>query len=193
MNLFGPLISKSGRPFTDAALITGLTERKESALKALIESCGPYVYGRAKQIVGDAQLAQEIAQDALLVMWWNPERFDPAEGTLRAFLMEVARLEAIDVVRREDAIASRDSLPVEGGELTDCRSADKGVAEGIDVPGPLSALPRGQRQALLLAYFQGLTYPQVSAVLEVPEVTVKSRIRDGLIKLRATPGTPGTA
>lgn len=187
MNIPASFISRRrAAPLTDAVLIPGLAGRQEWALKALIESCGPYVYGRAIAIVRDARLAQEVAQDALLVMWSNPERFDPAEGTLRSFLMGVARSKAIDVVRREGAMRSRHSLPVESSQLLDSPSADIGVAEGIDPRAALSGLSRVQRQALFLAYFQGLTYPQVATVLEVPEGTVKTRIRDGLIKLRAT-------
>lgn len=194
MKIFESFISKRrGPPASDAALVAGLTEREEPALKALIESCGPYVYGRAIQIVTDADLAQEVAQDALLVMWRNPERFDPARGSLRSFLLGVARFKAIETLRREDAMRSRRSLLVECDQFLDSPSADMHVAKGLDVRSALSGLSRVQRQTLFFAYFRGLTYRQVAALLEIPEATVKTRIREALIKLRATLAAPGTA
>lgn len=194
VNISASFISKRRGPaLTDSALVTGLTERQEWALKALIESYGPYVYGRAIQIVRDAELAQEIAQDALLVMWWKPERFDPDKGTLRSFLVGVARFKAIAAVRGEGGMRSRDPLLVERAQSFDCPSSDRGVAEGSDVHAALSGLSRVQRQALFLAYSRGLTYREVATLLEVPEGTVKTRIRDGLIQLRATLVAPRTA
>lgn len=194
MKIAASFLSRGRRPpLNDDALVIGLKQRDEAALEALIASCGPYVYGRALQVVRDTDLAQEVAQDALLVMWWTPERFDPGKGSLRSFLMGIARFKAIDAVRREQALRSRESSFVESAEFFESPSADVGVAEGIDIRAALSGLPRVQRQALFLAYFRGLTYRQVARVLEVPEGTVKTRIRDGLMKLRAALGARETA
>lgn len=177
----------------DADIVAALTRHEEWALKALLDSYAKYVYGHALQIVRDPHLAEEVAQDALLAMWWKPERFDPSKASLRSFLITIARHKAIDVVRREQGRRSKDSLLVESGAFFETAAADRGVAEGMEVRTALSRLSEVQRQAVFFAYYCGLTYRQVAGVLEVPEGTIKTRIRDGLIKLRETLAAPGTA
>lgn len=171
---------------SNADLVAALTRHDEGALRTLIESFGKYVYGHALRIVRDPQIAEEVAQDALLTMWWSPERFDPSKGGLRSFLITVARFKAIDVVRREQRTRSKASLLVESAAVFETASADRGVAEGMEVRTALSQLSAVQRQALFFAYYGGLTYGEVAEALDVPEGTVKTRIRDGLIKLRTT-------
>ena len=91
----------------DSLLISGLTLRDETALVSLIESCGEYIYGKALQILHVPSLAEEVTQDTLLVLWWNPERFDASRGSLRAFLVGVARFKAIDLSRREEVVRNK--------------------------------------------------------------------------------------
>lgn len=172
-------------PFTDDALVAGLTDRQTWALRALIESCGPYVYKRATQIVRDAHLAEEIAQDTLLVLWWDPQRFDPAKGSLKSFLMGVTRNKAIDRIRHEEVVRSAESTLTESTEFFNIASADHRIEQSMVVGAALSKLPAAKREALFLAYYRGFTFKQVAQVMKIPEGTAKSRIRDSLVTLRA--------
>lgn len=178
---------------TDAALIAGLTHHDESALRALVDAHGRFVYGKALQILRMPQLAEEVAQDTLLLLWWEPDRYVPARGSLGAFLVGVARYKAIDLVRREETLRSRESLLVKSAAAFEAPSADHGVDDAIVVREAISQLPVAKREAIFLAYYGGLTYQQVAQALDVPEGTVKTRIRDSLIKLRTILAPPKSA
>lgn len=178
---------------TDARLIAGLVRRDEIALKALIDTYGRHVYGKALQVLNDRQLAEEVAQDTLLLLWWKPQRFDETKGSLRAFLMGIARFKAIDVVRREERVRSKESLLGEAAAFFESSAADPGVEDAIVVRAAVSKLPRTKREVIFLAYYKGLTYREVADVLAVPEGTVKTRIRDSLIRLRTVMPRPETS
>lgn len=92
---------KSEESSHDARLIEGLEKRDEASLRALVDAYGDHVYARALHILREPQLAEEVARDTLLLLWWEPHRFDIAKATLRAFLMGVARFKAIDVIPRD--------------------------------------------------------------------------------------------
>ncbi len=181
-----PSASDPTAPTADALLVEGLAKRDESALRRLIELYGPYVYGRTLQILRKPELAEEAAQDALLVLWWDPERFDLKKGNLRSFLMGIARFKAIDVIRHEEAARSRDVLVAEAEGYLTTPAADEGIEDSMVVRDAVSQLPLPKREVIYLAYFRGLTYREVSKVLSIPEGTVKTRIRSSLIALSAT-------
>lgn len=170
----------------DAALIGRLAHHDEEALRLLIESCGKLVYGRALQILQEPRLAEEVAQDTLLVLWWNPARFDPARGSMRSFLVAIARYKSIDVARRRELIRSRETLLSDSESfLADAAADHWQVENAIVLRDALSSLPLAKREVIFLAFYRGLTYGQVAKVLDLPEGTVKSRIRDSLAWLRA--------
>jgi RNA polymerase sigma-70 factor (ECF subfamily) len=168
----------------EAALIAGLSRRDEAALRSLVDAHGRHVYGTAFRILRDRRSAEEVAQDTLLVLWWNPERFDPLKSRIRSFLMAIARLKAIDAVRREEAQRTKESLLAGEAALVRSAPAD-GPENGFLVRAALAALPIAKREVIFLAFYRGLTYRQVAEVLELPEGTVKSRIRESLLRLRA--------
>ena len=177
---------------TDAAIVAGLANRDEAALVALVEACGRVVYARALQILVDPQLAEEVAQDVLLILWWAPERFDPSKGTLRSFLVSVARFKAIDRVRKEERERSRQSLLVESAGFFEA-PAETRADDAIDVRSAISQLPPAKREVIFLAYYKGFTYSEVARVLDLPEGTVKTRIRDSLLRLKIALAGTGTA
>lgn len=151
---------------------------------ALVETCGRAVYARALQILVEPQLAEEVAQDVLLILWWEPGRFDVSKGSLRSFLVGAARFKAIDRVRKEERERSRQSLLTESAEFFEVAPADARSADTIDVRSAISQLPAAKREVIFLAYYKGFTYREVAQVLELPEGTVKTRIRDSLLRLR---------
>ena len=177
----------------DAALVGRLAQHDEGALRLLVESCGSLVYTRALQILQDPCLAEEVAQDTLLVLWWNPARFDPARGSMRTFLVAIARYKSIDLVRRRELIRSKETLLSDSGSfLADAPVYDPQVENGLVLRAALSDLPLAKREVIFLAFYRGLTYGQVAKVLELPEGTVKSRIRDSLAWLKAALATGET-
>lgn len=143
-------------------------------------------FGLALRITGDRALAEEVVQEVFLRLWNEPERFDPARGSLRSFLLANTHGRAVDLVRAETARRSREE-----------RSARRTPGSGYDlerevwdltlashVRDALVRLTPDERAAIELAYFGGHTYREVAALLGTPEGTVKSRIRTGLGRLR---------
>jgi RNA polymerase sigma-70 factor (ECF subfamily) len=170
----------------DEALLDRLMARDERALVEIVDSYKALVFGMARRILVDPGLAEEVAQDTFLALWRRPGSFDPTRGTLQGFLMGVARNKAIDVVRREETRrrASAD-LIAEQDVTSEPASATEAIDERHRVVAALAQLAAPQKEALVLAYYGGRTYREVAEELGIPEGTAKTRLRDGLGKLRA--------
>ena len=148
------------------------------------------VYGAALRILGDPARAQDVAQDVFLRVWRNPQRFDARRGELGSYLRLMARSRALDLWREGQAAGRmRDKLELvvaqEEQRVEERPSA--AVERGEDreaVRDALRRLPESQREALVLAYWGGMTADQIAKRSGVPLGTAKSRIRLGLAKLR---------
>jgi RNA polymerase sigma-70 factor (ECF subfamily) len=181
-------------PRSELELAQRLLARDEDALREVIAACGPAVYGMARRIVAEPTLAEEVAQDAFVALWRRPGAFDPGRGSLQSFLLGVTRNKAVDLVRREEALrrataslqAEFDvaSGPTGGGEQ---RMTD--VDRRQEIRSALARLSDVQREAVVLAYFGGRTYREVAVELGIPEGTAKTRLRDGLTRLRELMGS----
>ena len=149
------------------------------------------VYGSALRILGDSARAQDVAQDVFLRVWRNPKRFDARRGELGSYLRLMARSRALDLWRETQAAGrARDRLEVVvAQEETRPEDRPSAAAErGEDrtaVRAALRRLPEPQREALVLAYWGGMTADEIARRSGVPLGTAKSRIRLGLSKLRA--------
>ena len=151
------------------------------------------VYGTAVRILGNAAQAQDVVQDVFLRLWRNPRRFDASRGELGAYLRLMARSRALDVYREGQAagratdrlrvVAGREDRDTERPLVALERDGDRAV-----VREALTRLPDVQREALVLAYWGGLTAEQIARRAGVPLGTAKSRIRLGLAKVRAEVG-----
>ncbi len=133
-------------------------------------------------------VAEEIIQDVFAVVW-RADRFDPRMGSRRSYLRGIARHKAVDWLRRNSSIAERERRWAMLAERD--HAIDDGVCasdQAARVRLALSSLRADRRQAIVLAYFGGMSYRQVAIELDVPEGTIKSRIRDGLQQLRAQLG-----
>jgi RNA polymerase sigma-70 factor, ECF subfamily len=169
----------------DADLADRVLARDEQALREAIASYGPLVNGMARRVLNEPTLAEEVAQDTFLAFWRRPGAFDPARGSLQAFLLGVARNKAIDLVRKEESLRrTRDALAAEEEATSEAAPASEGIEERQEVKAALSQLSEVQREALVLAYFGGRTYREVATELGIPEGTAKTRLRDGLTRLR---------
>ena len=173
---------------TDASLVRAISEGDEGGLRAAVAKYGPFVHGAALHILRHPMLAEEVAQDTFVMLWRKPGSYNPHRGSLRAYLTAVARNKAIDAVRHEQVIRERESLAAETTRWleTAMRPDPSDGEDGIAIRTSLKSLPQSKRKALFLAYFCGLTYREVSEVLDIPEGTAKTRIRDALIHLRSS-------
>jgi RNA polymerase sigma-70 factor (ECF subfamily) len=159
--------------------------RDPDALRAVTTEYGSLVYGVARRVLGDASLAEEVAQDVFVALWRRPGGYDPARGTLAGFLAGVARNKAVDAIRKQQSAKRTTEALISDIEVASERpSATEQVDERQRVTSALARLSPPQREALVLAYFGGRTYREVAEELGVPEGTAKTRLRDGLIRLR---------
>ncbi len=148
------------------------------------ELAGP-VYGVVRQVLRDPAQSEEVAHEVLLEIWRAASRFDPARGSAAAWALTIAHRRAVDRVRsvtagsRREQKAAPDLIP--GDDVAET------VAATLDhqrVRRCLDGLTELQRESVRLAYYGGYTYPQVAQLLGVALGTVKTRIRDGLIRMR---------
>src|SRR3954470_24364392 len=176
------------REASDAALVVAIARFREAALAEVYRRHGDAAFGLAVRVLRDRALAEELVQEAFLKLWQDPERFDPARGSLRAFLMANVHSRAIDVVRAESARRARESrhqrLQPEPDYDLEHEVVELALAE--HVRDAFDVLSDDERRAIELAYLGGHTYREVAVLLDEPEGTVKSRIRVGLRRLRDT-------
>lgn len=166
-------------------------------MKEAMDLHAGHVFGIARRVVADANLAEEVAQDAFMALWRRPGAFDPERGSLRAFLLGITRNKAIDLVRREESRRRTKEALIAEAEAAPAQTPPSGpeeFAERDEVRTALAGLSDLQREAIVLAYFGGRTYREVADELGIPEGTAKTRLRDGLLKLRELmPVRGGTA
>lgn len=183
----------------DASLCARLARRDESALSELYDRLAGRVYGLAVSILRDAGEAEEVVADAFLQVWRGAGSFDPARGSLDAWLIMIARSRALD--RRRARARRRDIREGAEREIASFTLSDpppdpeERAISTTDmarrVRPALRDLPDAQRQVIELAYLGGLTQSEIAARLEVPLGTVKTRMRTGMQELRdALTGTP---
>jgi RNA polymerase sigma-70 factor, ECF subfamily len=156
----------------------------EVRLRQCIAEHGGAVYAMARRIVADQQVAEEIAQDTFVELWRRPELYDPQRGSLRTFLVVIARNKAVDAIRKLQPGPAAWGRDFENSPHPSAQDHAPQIAQRSDIIAALSRLTSLQRHALYLAFFQGLTYREVAGRLSIPEGTAKTRIRDGLRRLR---------
>lgn len=169
----------------DAALAARLMARDEDALAEAIGLYGGMVNGMARRIVADTTLAEDVAQDVFVALWRRPGAFDPDRGSLMTFLATLARNKAVDLVRREQSVRrTKDSLLAEFPATASRDEFANEFESRSELEVALAGIPEPQREVIALAYFGGRTYREVASELAIPEGTAKTRMRDGLAKLR---------
>lgn len=168
----------------DAAMLKRIQEGDSEAFRILAARLAPNALAVATRVTANRHLAEEAVQEAFVDVWKRSDRFDPLRGGLRQWVLGVVHNKAVDAVRRErsaSAVGSKGPEPMpapdpeEEGWMSDRQAR---VAKAVDDLSP------AQREAIMLAYFGGLTYRQVAERLGIPEGTAKSRLRDGLMTLR---------
>ncbi|WP_410631223.1 ECF RNA polymerase sigma factor SigK [Amycolatopsis sp. cmx-4-83] len=159
----------------------------EQAFAALYDQLAGPVFGVVLQVLRSRAHAEEVTQEVLLEIWRKATSFDAARGRVRTWALTIAHRRAIDRVRSEQSAADREDR----AERLDLRRPYDDVTEStldrfdrVQVRAALAALTELQRESILLAYFQGYTCREVSERLGVAVGTVKTRLRDGLVRLR---------
>src|SRR3954453_8074104 len=168
-------------------LVRAVVARDEQALAEIYRRHADTCYALARRVLNDRTLAEEVVQELFVRMWRDPDRFDATRGTLRSFLLAQVHGRSVDLLRAEVTRRGREErdalrMPVANDDL---ERAVLDLTEAEAVRDALANLSEGERSAIELAYFGGHTYREVATLLEQPEGTVKSRIRSGLLRLRA--------
>jgi RNA polymerase sigma-70 factor (ECF subfamily) len=173
---------------SDASLVLGVARWHQSALAEVYRRHAGAVHALARRVIRSDPAAEEVTQEVFLDLWRKPERFDPQRGTLRSYLLARTHGKSVDFVRAEIARRAREDRTsreiVSAGYDIDREVWDMAIAD--QVKEALRSLPEDLRVPIELAYFGGRTYREVAEMLEEPEGTVKSRIRSGLKRLRAS-------
>jgi RNA polymerase sigma-70 factor (ECF subfamily) len=174
----------------DEQLMARLAMRDTRAFEPLYDRYGTLVYSTALRVVGDAQLAEDIAQDVFLRIWRRPDRYVPQRGRFVTWLLTVTRNGAIDQIRAPGRRRLHETAGEElGRALPDDESQDLGLTaqladERQKVRRALASLPEQQRRAIEMAYYGGYALHEIAVALSQPLGTVKTRIRRGMQKLR---------
>jgi len=173
-------------PVDDVLLVRRVESGDSDALRALYDRYSGIVFGMTYRLLGDRQAAEECTQDVFVSVWRTARSYEPNRARVSTWLLTIARKRAIDATRR------RAARPVDPHE--DVRSVDESpdtadvvstADEASRVAAAMAELPDPQREALSLAYFDGLSHTEIAERLDIPVGTVKGRIRLALDRLRA--------
>jgi RNA polymerase sigma-70 factor (ECF subfamily) len=163
----------------------------EAAFAELYDATAARGYGLAVRVVRDPAQAEEVTQEAFLEIWRTASRFDPARGSAVSWILTLVHRKAVDRVRSAEASTRRDTTYHQGNQTVEHDSTAEAAQASMEarrVRQALGSLTEVQREALELAYFKGYTHTEVASMLDLPLGTAKTRIRDGLIRLRDTMG-----
>ncbi|MGZ5370403.1 ECF RNA polymerase sigma factor SigK [Aeromicrobium sp.] len=167
-------------------LLTLVARGDELAFGAIYDHMAASVYGLARRVIRDPARAEEISQEVFLQVWQTAARFDPARGQGKSWILTLAHRRAVDAVRHDHAATTRDrKYDWSGGPDYDQVEEEVTVnLEHQQVRKCMDSLTDLQRESVHLAYYKGFTYAEVASVLDVNPATIKTRMRDGLVRLR---------
>lgn len=167
------------------ALISRVARGDAGAFESVYDELGSAVFGLARRVVRDPARAEDVTQEVFLEVWRKAARYDRALGTPRTWVLTIAHRRAVDAVRRSESHKRRDGHGAPE-EVVHDEPADAVIRaeEHGAVRGCLETLTELQLESVRLAYFNGYTYNEVATLLDKPLPTIKTRMRDGLIRLR---------
>jgi RNA polymerase sigma-70 factor (ECF subfamily) len=181
------------QPDRDRGLIAAMGRRDERAAAEVYDRFAPMLMAVAFRITRSTADSEEIVLDTLAQAWRQADRFEESRGTVSTWLAMMARSRAFDVVRRQSRHARYEASVTEREmneipDMSEAAAAMAGVAEAAErrahVARALAALPAAQREAVELAFYDGLSHSEVAERLREPLGTIKTRVRLGMLKLR---------
>ncbi|MFJ7750542.1 ECF RNA polymerase sigma factor SigK [Arthrobacter sp. NPDC097144] len=177
-------------------LLAGIAAGSRDDFAAFYAATSRRVYGLARRVLIDAELSEDTTQEVYLQVWTSASRFDPAVGSPLAWLLTLAHRRAVDRVRSEQSSANREARFGAAMQEPDYDNVVDTVTQRLDAEAVvqcLDSLTDTQRESVRLAYYGGLTYREVAEKLNAAVPTIKSRIRDGLIRLKKCLGVNADA
>lgn len=178
----------SEREVSDAVLLQQIAAGDQAAVAEIYDRHCATVFGMAIRVTRDRGLAENVVQETFVSIWRSAPRFDMTRATARTWIVAIAHHRAVDAVRgRRAPTVSLERQPQVAGSARSDVDVWREVSAGVDaacVARALGALPAAQRQALEMAYFDGLTQNEIAAATGAPAGTVKGRVRLGLLRLR---------
>ncbi len=193
MVIDGVEVPEDGAPPIDhvGELLQRVAQGDQNAFARLYDMLSPRAFGLILRVLVDRSQSEEVLQEVFLEVWQSAERFAPNRGQGRSWVLTIAHRRAVDRVRSAQSSADRD---VRIG-FRDLDVAHDGVAEQVElriegekVTTALATLPEAQREALTLAYYGGYSQSEIAALVGAPLGTIKTRMRDGLSRLRTEMG-----
>lgn len=168
------------------AALVGAGRGDEVAFSEFYDLTVSLIYGIVRRVVRDPAMSDETVQEIYLEVWRLAPRFNPDRGSAKTWTATIAHRRAVDRVRSEQARRARDERDSQQQPIAYDQAAEEVIDrfERSQVARAMETLSQTQREAITLAYYGGKTYREVAALLDVPDGTAKTRIRDGLIKLR---------
>lgn len=182
-----PLAATSGGDTSIDELLSMVARGENPAFEELYDRVANSIFGVVRRVLRDPAQSEEVTQEVLIEVWRTATRFDAERGSASTWIHTMAHRRAIDRVRsaqashdRDERVARRDHMPAydDVAERVETRLEQEQVRRCVE---QLTSL---QRESVTLAYYNGYTYREVAEALDVPLGTVKTRMRDGLIRLR---------
>ena len=170
------------KTISDKELVSRVRAGDQNAMGALYDRYSPLVYAVGLRVLADSAAAEDVLQEVFMQLWRNPARFDASRGSLGAWLAVISRNRAIDALRKRRYESDIEDIVV-SVEPDLASEADRSRA-AKNVRDVLNGMHPAQRQALEMAFFEGLTHTEIAAKIGEPLGTIKTRIRAGLLALR---------
>jgi RNA polymerase sigma factor (sigma-70 family) len=189
----GRALRSLGGP-SDEALLAGMASGDESSTVAFVRRYQRRVYGLAVGILADRAAAEDVAQEALLRAWRHAPVFDVRRGSVENWLLTITRNLSIDALRKQRSVPTDPNDLMAMAATSSAGSIDDQVALrslGPVLVAALTRIPEEQRRAVVLASLYGRTAEEIARIDDIPLGTAKTRIRAGLLKLRALLGEEG--
>ncbi|MFB6892253.1 ECF RNA polymerase sigma factor SigK [Kitasatospora sp. NPDC056327] len=168
-------------------LVAGTALGDQAAFSRLYDAVAGPVLGVVRRVLRDPAQSEEVVQEVMFELWRTAARYEPERGEVMSWVLTMAHRRAVDRVRAAQAAADRDERAAARSHtpaFDEVAERVEGRLEREQVRRCLRSLTELQRESVALAYYRGYSYPEVAELLGTPLGTVKTRMRDGLIRLR---------
>lgn len=190
----GAVPSEAHETVNLAADLRAASRGDQQAFARVYDATSSKMYGLVLRVLRNPAMAEEVTQECYLEVWRQAARYDADRGSALAWMLTIGHRRAVDRIRAVEASDRRDvhyEQSTRAVEHDSTAEAAESRMEARRVRAALQDLTEAQREAIELAYFGGYTHTEVAAMLDLPLGTAKTRIRDGLIRLRDTMGVGG--